>query len=206
MQELLTEFVVDGALEKLEIQFLADPPLFDAPFHSIPLTPGGPAIGEQAVVILRHRRRVLSSDSQLQNDWKNYAAVLRSAVPKEMTWLKIESGTPLPAKKGPCFAAFVLVPAHEGGKPCDKEKRLLFRLLALGAPCLFWAHALPEGANWETVERALIGLLRDLSIIDGFPNKFREERLRGSELATHASILWDDPLAKPFSELEGVDV
>ena len=79
---------------------------------------------------------MLSSDWHLQNDWKNYAAALRRAVPREMAWLKIESGATLPVKKGPCFAAFVLAPAHEGGAHCENEKRLLSRLLALGAPYL----------------------------------------------------------------------
>ena len=41
MQELLAEFTMNSELENVEIHFLVDPPLFDAPFHSIPLTPGG---------------------------------------------------------------------------------------------------------------------------------------------------------------------
>ena len=109
-------------------------------------------------------------------------------------------------KKGPCFAAFVLAPAHEGGAHCENEKRLLSRLLALGAPYLYWPHALPAGATWETVEKDLVRLMEDVATIDSFPNKFRAERLRGSPLASQASILWDDPLAKLFSELEGVSI
>jgi hypothetical protein len=204
LQDVLAEFAVNGALENLEIHFLADPPLFDAPFHSIPLTPGGPAIGEQAIVILRHRRRLLSSDLHLQKDWRSYAAALRPALPSRMAWLKIQAGVSLPNEKGPCFAAFLLAPPHAGGVPCENEKRLLSRLLSLGAPYLCWVHALPHGADWQTVEKELTELLADIPTIDGFPNKFRIERVRGSELATQASILWDDPLAKPFSALEGV--
>jgi hypothetical protein len=206
MRELLAEFMVDGELENLEIHFLADPPLFDEPFHKIPLTPDpkGPVIGEQAVVILRHRRRVLSSDLNLQNDWKNYAAALRPAAPKDMIWLRIVPGAKLPAEKGLCFATFVLASTREGGASCESEKRLLSQLLKLGAPYLCWAHSLPAGASWETVEKDLTALLEDVRTIDAFPNKFRVERLRGSELASEVSILWDDPLAKPFKELEGV--
>jgi hypothetical protein len=206
MQEVLAEFIVEGELENIEIHFLVDPPLFDAPFHRIPLARGGPPVGEQAVVLLRHRRRVLSSNLLLHTDWKNYADALRQAIPKEMTWLRIEPGAALPAKKGPCFAAFVLAPAHEGGPPCENEKQLLSRLLGLGAPYLCWAHALPPGANWDTVENDLTRLLSDINTIDRFPNTFRVERLRGSELASHSSILWDDPFTKPFSELEGVGI
>ena len=204
LQQLLTEFVVDGRLQDLEIHFLADPPLFDRPFHRIPLVPGGPPIGQQAVVILRHRLRVLSSSAQLDKDWNDYAATLRKKRPRQIRWLKVECGPPLPAEKGLCYAAFVLPPAHEGGAACENEKLLLGRLLDLGAPYVCLPHVLPAGAGWPAFEKDLKSLSKGLPTIDRFPDKFRAERLRGSELALHASILWDDPLAKPFRKLEGV--
>src|SRR5205823_14066330 len=44
-------------LRDFEIHVLADPPLFDHPFHGIPL--GAGVLGEDFVVVLRHRERVL---------------------------------------------------------------------------------------------------------------------------------------------------
>jgi hypothetical protein len=208
MQTLLAEFVVEGRLQNLEIHFVVDPPLFDRPFHTIPLTGKGRPIGQQAVVILRHRRRALPSiDNQLLKLWNDYAKYLRSRSPRKMKWLKIEAGgAALPAKKGLCFARFVLPPVHEGGAACESEKDLLERLLDTGAPYLCLPHALPAGCDWDKLERDLNKLLRKLATIDEFPSAFSAERLNGSELAAKASILWDDPLAKLFGQLKGVGI
>lgn len=205
MQALLSEFVVEGRLQNLEIHFVVDPLLFDRPFHTIPLTPNGRPIGQQAVVILRHRRRALQSiDIQLLKLWNEYARDVRGKSPRKMKWLKINADCEaLPDKKGPCFAGFVLPPAH-GGAACLAEKDLLERLLDSGAAYLCMPHELPADCDWAKVEQDLNQLLRKVTTIDEFPSKFSAERLRGNELATKASILWDDPLAKLFGQLEGI--
>src|ERR1043165_2236916 len=149
LQDVLAEFVEEGRLQNIEIQFLADPPVFDRPFHRIRVVPGGAAVGEQVVVILRHRRRLLPSfDENLRKDWNDYAAVLRSQPPRQMKWLKIKPGAALPDERGLCFAGFVLTPEHEGGGSCESEKELLSRLLDFGAPFICMPHALPEAADW----------------------------------------------------------
>jgi hypothetical protein len=207
LQGLFCEFMVDGNLSNLEIHFIVDPPLFDRAFHLIPATRDGSPIGEQVVVLLRHRRRVLSADRRLRTAWKEYADSLRPARPNALKWLQIDSGgSPLPKEKGLCFVSFILPAVYTGGAACESEKRIVARLLDLGAPYIYLPHALPHGADWQAVAKELTELLSELRTLDGFPTKFMAERLRGSVTALQASILWDDPLSNPFTTTEGVTV
>jgi hypothetical protein len=206
IQELLKEFTVGDHLNNLEIHFLVDPPLFDRPFHLIPFAPDGGPIGDEAVVVLRHRQRILSADLRLRSVWRDYANALRQTRPGALKWLRIDSGnTPLPREKGPWFTGFTL-PLVTRGATSDNEKRIVDRLLRLGAPYLYLAHQAPAGADWSPIANGLTDLLGGLTTLNEFPAKFMEERIRLSEHATHGSLLWDDPLSNPFSPTEGVDV
>jgi hypothetical protein len=206
LQELLREFTVQGRLSNLEIHFIADAPLFDRPFHLIPVAPEQDSpIGEQAVVVLRHRQRALSSDRLVRDRWTEYADALRPTPTNELRWLKIDPGkVALPEEKGLCFAGFILPLSQQGGVACESEKQRLHQLLNIGAPYLYLPHVAPQEADWRAIETALTKLLANIKTLDRFPAAFTTARSRGSDFACQATILWDDPLFNPFTSTKGV--
>ncbi|HEX3140363.1 MAG TPA: caspase family protein [Rhizobacter sp.] len=206
LQALFAQFIEGGSFSNLQIHFLVDPPLFDRPFHRIPMTPGGLPIGDEAVVVLRHRQRMLSADVGLRKKWSDYAEALRTVAPDKLKWLPVEAGNAvLPLKEGLCFAAFSLPHANAGITSCDQEKQVLHKLLKLGTPCLYLPHSNPHGADWKPVRSGLTKLLKALPQLNAFVDRFQDERTRGSPLACNATLLWDDPLSNPFISTRGAN-
>jgi hypothetical protein len=70
--KLLKLLVVLGPESISHIHFLADPPLFDRPFHQIGAQSGSP-LGEEFVVLLRHRERLYSKKPHVRGAWTAYA-------------------------------------------------------------------------------------------------------------------------------------
>ena len=207
LQQLLAQLSPGGSLNNLQIHFVVDTPLLDRAFHRIPLSPGGLAIGEEAVVLLRYRSRVYPRDRSLRDKWVGYAKALRKVPPTDLEWLRIENdATPLPVRQGPCFAAFSLPeppPGSAGAARCEREKQVLYRLLRLGAPILYFSHANPAPQTWDDVAATLNGRTRPLPQLDGFIECFRDDRLSGASYANQATLLWDDPGMTPFQPTRG---
>ena len=206
LQALFAKFTENGSFSNLQLHFLVDPPLFDRPFLDIPIKPGGAPIGTEAVVVLRHRQRMLSSDVGLRKKWSAYAEALRAVSPAKLKWLPIGPGdTALPLKEGLCYAAFSLPHPQAGALSCDREKQQIYRLLKLGTPCIYLPHADPSDADWKTVKAGLAGLMKKLPQLDEFVDRFRDARTRGIPLASKATLLWDDPLSNPFVSTRGAN-
>jgi hypothetical protein len=204
LQKLLAQFVAEGYLANLEIHFVVDAPLFDRPFHMIPLAPGEHPIGEDVVVVVRHKQRILSSDQRLRRAWQDRAEMLRAAKPEALKWLKLLVGGELPEDKALFLATFTLPPPIEGKPAGRAEKNALLRLLKLGNPYLYLAHSGPAAADWDKVADELTKLLRRKPTVGEFPSTFLDERIRGGRIASSGTIIWDDPMAVPFSTTEGV--
>lgn len=199
MQGILKDFCVDGLLNNVEIHFVVDLPLFERPFHLIPLEPGGLGIGELTVVVIRHRLRALSQDRRLRENWLTYAAALRRTPPGNIKWLKIERGArALPEDRGLCFAGFTLPASAPGAASGGNEMDILRRLLLLGTPYVYVPHAEPAGSDWQQLAADLTNLSTKHNTLDQFPREFANRRLAGHRFACHATLLWDDPLANPF--------
>jgi hypothetical protein len=195
MQGVLKDFYRNGLLDNFEIHFVADLPLFDRPFHMIPVQPGGPNIGQLTVVVVRHRLRVLSRDRRLRKNWLTYADALRGKPPSGIKWLKIERGkSVLPNDRGLCFACFSLPASATRAELMD----ILKRLLLLGAPYLYVPHAEPVDSDWQQLADDLANLSNHLDTLDPVPGEFANRRMAGNPFACDATLLWDDPRTNPF--------
>jgi hypothetical protein len=206
LQTLWQEFTDWGELRDISVHFLVDPPLMDRPYHLIPSAPGRSSIGEQAVVIIRYQHRVFAPDSALGVKWSRYAAALRERTSlRDVRWLRVDPQrlAELTEKYELCYAGFALPPATRAGG-CVNEKRLVDRLLRLGAPYIYLPHEAPGDADWQTVERDLAALLDNLATLDAVPNKFLDLRNVASAFAEKGSMLWDDPLWNPFKTSDGI--
>ena len=196
MQEVLQEFTMGGELNNIEIHFVTEPPLFDRPFHRIPVPNGGGEIGEQAVVVLRHRLRVLKRDSRVRQRWLYYVKKLRSKPLREVEWLPIAAANgDIPDGYGLCFVGFEL-----SGR---EEKNAVTRLLRLGAPCVYLSNGTPPDGDWKGVLGNLAVLTLDLPEVDAIAEAFHDARTRGKKFACEAGIVWDDPEINPFTRTEG---
>jgi hypothetical protein len=130
---------------------------------------------------------------------------LRLAWPKDVKWLRIHAeGTPLPKEKSLCLASFTLPLTFEEEHTSEAQKRIVQRLLDLGAPYLYLPHAPPEGADWNAIERSLTDILTEIPSLEFFPAAFMDERIRGGDIALKATILWDDPVFRPDTLTPGV--
>ena len=207
LQALFADFTEGGSLNNLQIQFAVDTPLFDRPFHRIPIAPGGEEIGAEVVVVLRHRPRLRRSDESVYRNWRDFAELLRRVPPGQLKWVQVEGNPPVPEQKGPYFAAFSL--PHPGGPTpapsCLRELQVLQRLLRLGAPVLYVRHEAPADGVWQGVGTTLGEMMTTLRHLDAFAESFRDARTRGSPHAEQATLLWDDPLFNPFTSSRGVD-
>jgi vWA-MoxR associated protein C-terminal domain len=198
IQDILKDFYVDGLLDVMEIHFVADLPLFDRPFHQIPVQPGRPGIGELVVVVIRNRMRTLSQNPRLRENWRSYAAALRGTPPGNIKWVKIDqSGSGLD-DRGLCFTCFTLPASGVQGPSSDSELGVLWRLILLGAPYLYVPHAEPVGADWQQLAADLANLSRMHETLDLFPREFANRRLARNPFACQATLLWDDPIDNPF--------
>lgn len=204
MQILLAEFISEGSLTNLEVHFAVDPPLFDRPFHRIAVAPGRHAIGEDIVVVVRHRQRMLSGDLALKRAWCAYAERLRAEKTKKLKWLKLSLNEKLPDDEGLFLATFVL-PEPVSEKPSGRlEKDIIRRLLKLGAPYVYLPHSAPVGDDWKAVEMKLRKIVSKNATLGSFPFALLQERVRGSSIGASGSIIWDDPLTVPVGVTEGV--
>lgn len=204
VQEILTEFCHNGRLPNLAVHFAVDTPLLDRPFHRIPLEPGGRPVSELAPVVLRHRSRILSHDSDWIENWTAYARMLRAKAPADLKWVEIGPVFPLPADQGMCFTGFSLPHPGDTGKSNQEEKQVLDQLLNLGAPVLYVRHMAPHDERYDLVCSTLEMVTADLKNFDAFAKVFFQHRQRGEVVASNASLLWDDPDTNPFTPSYGV--
>jgi hypothetical protein len=198
VQRTLDEFREGEDLPDLEVHFAVDVPLLDQPFHNIPLKEGGETIGALVPVFLRHRTRLLTYEPNRFNNWQAYAATLRTKGRGDLTWVRIEPKLPLPEEHGMCYAGFALPHPSANAASRAPQKRILDRLLKLGTSVLYVSHDTPPGVGWDTVGDWLGKLTAGLAQVDGFAKVFYDRRVRGSDLAVSASLLWDDPHCNPF--------
>jgi hypothetical protein len=191
----------DLSIADFEIHFLANPPLFDKAFHQIPLSPAG-TLGEEFVVILRHRERVRYCRPTILQPWIAYAAALRQVKPRRLKLNGVCQGGSLDRvleKKGFCYTEFVMpVESTLSSRPTN-EKRLLVKLLNLGVPYLYLLHEVQPEPGWSKVlEKAIRNWLEGLPSLDRLPSALRERRTGGSPFASEGTLLWDDPEFIPF--------
>lgn len=205
LQGFFKEFLdIDDSLCNVDVHFLADPPLFDHPFHQIKATPGGDPIGEQAVVLVRYRTRLHSSNQTIKELWEACARTVRGVTAKELHWVRIgPEDDVLPENVTPCYAGFAL-PTGYNARACELEKRLVRRILKLGAPYLYLPHTAPQAGDWESVKQELNAWLCEVTSLDLVPYSVLKRRMRGNPHAGTATILWDDPLLNPFTTTAGV--
>ena len=195
LRMLLTEL---GPKSISQIHFVADPLLFDRPFHEI-TAPSGSPLGEEFVVLLRHRERLFSKKPHVRRPWIDYADALRPRAPKEIRVIPIESSANCLAglDRGMCYFTHLLSTPTRGAASNVNEKLELMRLLRLGVPYLCWLHG-PDAVDWTAVGTFLSGCMAKAETLDGFPDCFTQERIGGSALAAGAALLWDDPGQNPF--------
>jgi hypothetical protein len=206
LQALVDNLRTNYSLDSFDIHFAVDPPLFDRPFHQIPVTVEGLPLGHEFVVLVRHLERNRSKNLSWWRFWKEHADAIRSHRPSRIMLLKIDCGNAvIRSEKGLWFASFVLPPSYETHSSCQSEKLRLATLLRLGAPYLYWLHHLPAGADEKTIKKMIRAMLKSIPTLDGIPLQFMRERIRGNAFATEASILWDDPPElSPFASTRGV--
>lgn len=198
----------DSATRDFDIHFLADPPLFDRAFHLIEM-PSGDRLGEEFVVVLRHRQRVLGAPALVRDAWRQYAAALRTMKPSAVNLVRIEltsSAKDLQdAARGLWCMGFVVRRTAAGTSADASEKRLLLKLLRLGVPYLYWLHDGPiDDATWTDIEATMRGWLGGVQSLDRFPVALTQGRIAGDRLAADATLLWDDPEFVPFLTTPGV--
>lgn len=175
-------------LYNLQIHFSVDPPLFDRPFHQIPVAPEGIPLGEEYIVLLRYRNRELSLNQGLRELWQCWADALIQIPPDCLKLVKIDSGPyALPLDQGLCFTSFVLPAADEASDARRAEKLKMAQLLRHGAPYLYWPHRLSAKADGETIEKNLKDMLKSLRTLAEFPKKLMLERNLGKEFASQAT-------------------
>jgi hypothetical protein len=204
LQELLAEFVKDGELANIQVHFAVDAPLFDRAFHKIPLAPGKHAIGDDAVVVVRYRGRLVSNDDESKRIWCDYAKELREEKTKKLKWLRLSLTKEIPSEQGLFLATFALPePATEQPSSAN-EKKVIRRLLKLGAPYVYLPHAAAAKDDWKSVATALRKMLSENSTLVDFPSALKAARLRNSVVGAEGSMIWDDPLAIPVGLTEGV--
>jgi len=212
IQRVLGTLQAQG-VNDFEIHFLADAPLFDRPFHLIPLSAGaGATLGESFVVILKHRERARSVKALVRKTWQAYTDALRPTRPGEVTLVKIPSrqdnlGAFLD-KKGLCYMGFILHYADTSTEGISEEKQIVLRLLNMGFPYLYWLHKLPTDLAhdcWEELENSLTAWLKSSVSLRDFPAAVTQRRTGRDAFAYHATLLWDDPQFSPFLKTRGVD-
>jgi hypothetical protein len=206
IQDLQTRY----AILDFEIHFLVDPPLFDRCFHGITLAGGG-TLGEQHVVLLRHRDRLRSAPEVLRNTWRNYAETLRPGKPSELKLVPVNCAAGsekslLPKEKGLCYTSFVVQTNSGASSSISAEKQTLLRLLRMGVPYLYWLHSIPVPKGMGGIESEFAEWLQDIATLDRFPNVFTEKRNSGNQFASEATLLWDDPQFNPFRNTRGVKI
>jgi hypothetical protein len=203
----LDQLRTEHSITDFQIQFVVDAPLFDRLFHRIQ-GHRGMTLGEEFVVVLRHRDRMLSPTKLVRDEWQKYADTLRHHKPADLKLLAVPaagSAGVLPADKGLCYTNFVVQPASADGSGGTAEKKMLVKLLRLGVPYLYWLHVQKPDSCVE-VERSFSGWLKELASLDEFPVAFTRERMGENQLATFATLLWDDPQFNPFCMIKGVSV
>jgi hypothetical protein len=203
LQALLRPFVEGDHLSNLEIHFVAEPALFDRPFHLIPLAAKQQPIGEDAIVLVRHKQRMLSADQRLRFAWHERADALRETKPGAIKWLRVSLNNALPNEAGLCFACFKLSTPGKAKRTSRLEKDTLRRLLHLGIPYVYVPHTLDAG-GWDKLEERLTALVRRTTTVGAFPSTMLEARIGGNKIATGGTLIWDDPMAMPIRVLESV--
>jgi hypothetical protein len=81
MFALIDDLKTQHGISDLQIYFLVDPPLFDQAFHLIARAKNELKLGEQFVVLLKHRGRVRFATSTMRTAWTSYAKALRPQKP-----------------------------------------------------------------------------------------------------------------------------
>jgi len=209
----IVEILRGQGVKDLEIQFLVDAPLFDHPFHLIPLpADGGATLGELFVVILKHRERARTPRAVVRKNWQAYTDALRPTKPADVTLVKIPSrqdnlGLFLETK-GLCYMGFLLQYANASTLGSSDEKRIVNQLLNMGFPYLYWLHKMPinlECDCWDALEASLTSWLKSSENLTSFPTAVAQRRIGRDPFAFHATLLWDDPQFNAFLKTSGVD-
>jgi hypothetical protein len=199
----IAELRSDPLTADFEVHFIVDPPLFDRPFHLIPTKCGG-NLGEECIVVLRHRDRARRATSVVRKAWQAYADALRQQQPSAMQLIPIPAaagpGGILPDGEGLCYTRFVLLdPGVGGGTANTAAKDTVKKVLRLGVPYLYWLNRPPTQPDcWVQLEGDVKSWLNGLLRLDDFPRVFWRQRVKGNEFATLATLLWDDPQFNPF--------
>ena len=192
----------DPVTRDLEVHVLADPPLFDRAFHRIPLASGS-LLGQECVVVLRCRERVRRAGAVTREAWRQRAAALRAIDPKQLELVRIDSAIGpdelQQTAQGLWCMGFLLRPSTAGVTPdVMLQKRLLLKLVRLGAPYLFWLHdGSIDQADWTAIQGAFRRWLGAVRTLDQFPREFTQGRIL-DDVAAAGTLLWDDPELLPF--------
>lgn len=213
LQALVASLRRDPTVSDFEIHIVCDLPLFDRPFHLIPLQAGKyGTLGEDFVVLVRNRERLRSRRSAVRKSWETYADALRPQTPSELDFVLIPSkGVNLGRlleKKGLCYAGFLLAGDTPVSSGLSEEKETVRRLLKMGVPYFYWLHREPSEQNcscWSELGSRLKSWLSSGKTLGAFPGAIRWQRAGKEEFAYFATLMWDDPQADPFMITSGVE-
>lgn len=181
------------------LHIVAHPPLFHLDLQDLPVLPDGSTLSETFVVTLHNRGRVTKDGSGLEN-LREWDRRLRKRFETAKDWIDVAPTLPISEEPGLRVTNFTLVDDSVG-------RVVLRRLLLLGAPYLCLPHRLDAASLTNASGQAfppspLSNHLRDITAVtvDLIPHAFYTARLRGKpKLASHASLLWDDPYNIPFT-------
>jgi len=180
---------------ELELHFLADPPLFDLPFHTIIDSDGSP-IGEQHVCVIHSLRRArqddLASDVQA---WRNWETKVNAQELAELPLRRLAQSPPW-QMDGLCYMDFAIPNSPHS----DMAKKSLKRLIQLGAPYIYWLHS---DAQLALAPDALEQMKRSAENLGELPNAIYWRRVNQCETAIEASVLWDPRWFRPFLKTQG---
>jgi hypothetical protein len=202
LQELFKRFMVGDTLN-VEVQFAVDPPLFDHPYHRIPVKPGGSELGAEAVVLVRWRTRLrFAPEVAARNRWEACADEVRSVKPNKLQWARFGREGELPKRLVPCFAEFALPAAWDGRRSLIEKDRVR-RVLLRGAPYVYVAQSPPKDVDWAGVEEELQDWLDTVDSLDLIPDHVLKRRIDECRHVSNGMIVWDDPRHNPFPPMGG---
>ena len=179
-----------GFAEDLEIHMIVEPHLFDRPFHRLAALEAGATLGEEFVVVLHHRARVSPTPSAAKRRWRETVSNLARMSPGDLNWERLVVDQTLPGDPALYFADFTVCPGLFG----ERGKAILARLIALGAPFIYWPH----DADEPDPKERLTTLIRALATLAEMPEALQKLRIREAGAVKSGSLLWDELSFQPY--------
>jgi len=184
---ILQRLEADGFTRDLEIHLVVEASVFGRPFHRLPSLKKGVKLGEEFVVVLHHRERIIPGLSAAKRRWLKWVRAVSCLDPAELAWTRCAENQALPNR--PCLCLAAGLPSHQG-------KGTLAKLVNLGAPFIYWPHGVDE----PDAEKDLTALVQNLTTLAGMPEALLCKRI--IDEAASGSLLWDELSFNPYGRLE----